>query len=1174
MRDRQSDPVWEEAGLVNGRRVPWVAVALVLIFVFGCCVRLINLGHMSYHHDESIHAYYSWRLCEKGPYSSEIKGDPSMYDPVYHGPFLYHATALSFLLFGDSDYTGRLPMALFGVLMIVFVYQLHHLIGRRRALIAAGFVAISPSLTYFSRFARNDIFIGTDTIGVILFALLYFKEKAPGRRLLYFLAMTLTFTLLYCTKENSYIVGGILCGFLVLYGVVRIVWGAVENRPFWIAIWLGYTAGLALAAVLAVSAGTAGYLVGLLVVIGCIIGAYLANDSRKDDESSGFSAAQGFLASVAVGLCEAGILAWALGHRAYMVAGAVYAVLLFGVAGLVIVSAMFLTEEDAKPEWSKPVRRFFHNRFEFVALVAIYGIFSAIAFSSQAVPLSARAEFLKNDPDSISRSDATNEYNKWFKYGSNDSSIRDGKFADPEYRMHPKFKKRMLWGGIGLGILTLLLLNFIRLSVGGDQSDMAGGLSGPESGGAKPAKDGPKEGASPRGSPRWEEAGSQDGLLATLTANVRLLLAVAICVGVFWFFFTTMFAHTRGLVDGVTNYVRYWYAQKYKPRIAQPNLGKLYFLFPLITYEIAPLVLGLIAAVYYSIRLILKFVGAAFSVRLDRSPAKGEPSFVLPIFFTVWTVVTLFLYANLHERVPWLLVHQTLPLAVLAGYFLGELLDRFKNRIIRVVVIGVSSTLALFVFRSNMMLLQHLDDAREIIVYVQSNENIRKIAREVDEIAFESGSGSNVDKIRRANVQPITIGIAQWDGNPGWPLNWYFRNYITSTMISKNYMVNIGNPGTIADDKLALGNQFEYTIYGFREHWSTDSDPSRPGKRFSKEWWRNHLKYFFYRYPWSSTGAPNLAFYRKRQIREAINISAEYIEGFDQLSSYVQPVKSWGAQGSGEGQFRVPRGIAVAPDGSVYVADSLNLRVQKFSPDGEFLLQFGGRSPSEGQGNGLFTEKYGIGPCGVAVDRDGMVYVTDTWGGRIQKFDSEGRYVGSILPGPNRNFFGPRDVAVGADGLIYVSDTGNKDVKVFEPDGRYVRSIGRSGTGPGQFNEQVGICITPEGNILVADTGNQRIQDLNSRGTLDKKLQVFGWQVDTASIPHVEPYVAKGDDGTVYVTDSTRHAVFQIAPDWKSVLVWGNKSDFRKPTGIAVSPDGFIYVVDSEGCKVLKFKKQ
>jgi DNA-binding beta-propeller fold protein YncE len=515
-------------------------------------------------------------------------------------------------------------------------------------------------------------------------------------------------------------------------------------------------------------------------------------------------------------------------------------------------------------------------------------------------------------------------------------------------------------------------------------------------------------------------------------------------------------------------------------------------------------------------------------------------------------------------------VHQALPLTVLTGYFLGELLDRFKKGIFRALFIGVSSVLTLFVFRSNIMLLQHPDDAREVIVYVQSNGNIRNIVREVDRIAFEGGMAGNLDRIRRTDVKPLTIGMAEG----AWPLSWYFRHYITSTMISKNYPVNIGKPTTMTDDKLALGGQFEATVYGFREHWSTDVDTSRPGKRFSKEWWRSHLRYFFYRYPWSATGAERLVFYRKHQIRELLPAAEEYIRGFDQPASYVQPIKSWGGPGTGNGQFRTPRGIAVGPDGSVYVVDSLNFRVQKFSPDGEFLLQFGGRSPKAGEGDGLFAENYGMGPCGIAVDRNGVVYVTDTWGGRIQKFDSEGRYIESIRPGPNEGFYGPRDIAIGADGRIYLSDTGNRKIKVFEPNGRYGTSIGTAGAGRAEFNEQVGICITPGDTILVADVGNQRVQELDSKGAFVRKLQIWGWQAGIADIPHVEPYIARAEDGTLFVTDSTRRAVYQIAPDWQSVRVWGNQSNFRKPTGIAVSPDGFVYVVDSDGNRVSKFKRE
>ena len=100
----------------------WVSIVVLAIFAFGVWIRLHDLQRMAYHHDESIHSYYSWRLYDKGPHSPEIKADPSYYDPTYHGPFLYHIQALTFFLFGDSDFTGRLPFALSGILILWVAY--------------------------------------------------------------------------------------------------------------------------------------------------------------------------------------------------------------------------------------------------------------------------------------------------------------------------------------------------------------------------------------------------------------------------------------------------------------------------------------------------------------------------------------------------------------------------------------------------------------------------------------------------------------------------------------------------------------------------------------------------------------------------------------------------------------------------------------------------------------------------------------------------------------------------------------------------------------------------------------------------------------------------------------------------------------------------------------------
>ena len=122
---------------------------LYLLIIAACLVsRLAMLGFHVQSHDESLHTKYSWNL---------YAGQGFQHAPVYHGPFLFHATALSYALFGDTDFTARLPVALMGTLLVAFPYLLRRQIGRKGALAASALLLISPSITYYSRYIRHDI---------------------------------------------------------------------------------------------------------------------------------------------------------------------------------------------------------------------------------------------------------------------------------------------------------------------------------------------------------------------------------------------------------------------------------------------------------------------------------------------------------------------------------------------------------------------------------------------------------------------------------------------------------------------------------------------------------------------------------------------------------------------------------------------------------------------------------------------------------------------------------------------------------------------------------------------------------------------------------------------------------------------------------------------------------
>lgn len=140
----------------------------LLIFILGIFLRFFALDLKLFHHDEAIHAWFSYRLMTEGVYA---------YEPMYHGPFLYYVTAGMFTLFGDTDFIARILPALFGVAIIPLIYWIYTLgyLDKRQTLVAALFIAISPQMVYFSRFLRHDIFQLFFTV-LILAALLAYTE--------------------------------------------------------------------------------------------------------------------------------------------------------------------------------------------------------------------------------------------------------------------------------------------------------------------------------------------------------------------------------------------------------------------------------------------------------------------------------------------------------------------------------------------------------------------------------------------------------------------------------------------------------------------------------------------------------------------------------------------------------------------------------------------------------------------------------------------------------------------------------------------------------------------------------------------------------------------------------------------------------------------------------------
>src|SRR5262249_33728671 len=122
-------------------------------------------------------------------------------------------------------------------------------------------------------------------------------------------------------------------------------------------------------------------------------------------------------------------------------------------------------------------------------------------------------------------------------------------------------------------------------------------------------------------------------------------------------------------------------------------------------------------------------------------------------------------------------------------------------------------------------------------------------------------------------------------------------------------------------------------------------------------------------------------------------------------------------------------------------------------------------------------------------------------------------------------FYGPRDIAITPSGEVLVADTGNKRIQVFDQRGTYLRSFGTEGAGPGQFREPVGLAVDKQGRIYVADTWNQRIQVFDPSFQPLGQYAIQGWS--SQSLVN-KPYVAVSNTGEIYATVPERGSVVGV----------------------------------------------
>lgn len=288
----------------------------------------------------------------------------------------------------------------------------------------------------------------------------------------------------------------------------------------------------------------------------------------------------------------------------------------------------------------------------------------------------------------------------------------------------------------------------------------------------------------------------------------------------------------------------------------------------------------------------------------------------------------------------------------------------------------------------------------------------------------------------------------------------------------------------------------------------------------------------------------------------------------------------WETHGADAMPLFHPFGVAVAPDGALWVADGARSQFQIFAPDGTFRETWG----TAGSGNGQFSF---TGSGDVAFDAAGNIYVVDTDNYRIQKFSPERVFLtawGSQGSGDGQ-FFGPQFITVGPDGDLYVTDDTRNDIQRFDADGRYLNTIGEPGSGAGQLNSPGGVAIDRDGRVWVSDYNNNRIARFTSDGTFLDTWGSAGNRKGELSLPGDIAFDAQG---RIYVLESGNKRVQVFDRDFQTVMIFGRedlsaqgmlsnptpvrRAWFAFPAAMALDGHGHVYITDTMGNFMAAFR--
>ncbi len=1096
----------------------WAYLALLAAAGF---TRLWRLGDRVMSHDESLHVYYAWEL---------FKGKGFIHTPMMHGPLKFHLDALAFWLFGADDFTGRLPVAVAGIVLVMMPLFMRRWLGRWGSLLAAFFFLISPMIMFHSRYIRDEGLMALWAVLTVWMIFAYLETRED--RWLYGLAAVIA--LFYTTMEAAFI-------YLAIFGLLLLLaWCAAVLRDPRCAredrLALGIGAGL-------LAAGGGAALVGLESGAQGIPGAFVCRPEAIPEPGLWLAFGGGLAALAGLGVW-AWVLAGRWGRARLREQPAFDLLIVIGGLSLWMLSAAGLV-------WLNPVSLLWlHQPF------ASMSLFESGGFSG-----------------------VTQEMIRVLVLFLAFGALSTGLGVVWDARRWPILMG--IFFGISLPLFTTFFTNGAGVATG-----YIGSL------GYWLAQQCVQRGSQPLFyyfviAPMYEFMPMLLSLLALGYYLGRWIADAPLPDRLGWAFRGFLGAWT------VLSWLAYTLAGEKMPWLTvhlavpmillsavflQDTLGALDWGRwwrgggPVAALLVPPFVAALVglSSAWPEARLALETGTLQSLIAVNQVIAAGLAVAAIPM---VWG----FLYDRL--RLPGLLA--SFALAALAALAFATLHVAWRFSFINYdlalehgvyahggpgvkVAMRQIEEIARAIGRDQTVVAYDNDSAWPFNWYLRDwpqryfGETPTRAAVESPVVLVGSANWYKVENALR-NTHEAYLYHLIW-----WPMEDY-RELTWERLV--RWLLD-------PQRRMAL-----WDIFWSRDYTRYDQLTDKTHR--VDQWPLAHDFKLFIRKDVAAKAWP---------LRPQQTLAPEETDPYLKVHRTLTATLVIGGPGADPGRFNEPHGVAIGPDGEVYVTDGRNHRVQVFAPDGRFLRAWGsycalyeagqpGCSDPDGAGPlplgaGQFNE-----PWGIALGPDGSVYVADLWNHRIQQFTADGRFlrawgqfdrVQSPMESPGL-FYGPRALVAVGDRL-YVADTGNKRVQVFTLDGQFVAAWGGLGILPGQLDEPVGIAALPDGHLVVADTWNRRIQLFTPDGAPVRSWPIAGW-LDQS--PTSKPYVAVDARGHIFVTDPTgfRVVVFdaQGNPLWSFGQYGEDVASFQLPQGIAVGPDGRIWVVDSGGHRVMAF---